>query len=144
METRSPKSRVLTALLAIFGFFGLHRFYVGKFWTGLLMFVTGGGFVIWWLFDVLMILMGRFTDAEGRVLGPPRVDEQRIEYKPSKDFDADAELEQMKKKRKAESSRITIETDEGEEVELDEEELMGDPLEKEFEQLEEAAEPKEG
>lgn len=72
VEKRSPKNRLVAIALAVFfGYWGLHRFYAGKFWTGILMFLTGGGFLIWWIIDALLLMSGRFTDSEGRVLGPP-------------------------------------------------------------------------
>ncbi len=63
----SPRSRLAALLLAFFlGVFGVHRFYVGKIWTGLLQLLTGGGFGIWAVIDFVLILLGIFTDAEGR------------------------------------------------------------------------------
>lgn len=38
-------------LLTFFGFFGLHRFYMGKLFTGLLYLLTGGLFLIGYLYD---------------------------------------------------------------------------------------------
>jgi TM2 domain-containing membrane protein YozV len=38
-------------LLTFFGFFGLHRFYLGKWLTGLLYLATGGLFLIGYLYD---------------------------------------------------------------------------------------------
>ena len=65
----SPKSRLAAALLAWFlGFLGVHRFYVGKVGTGILMLVTLGGFGIWVIIDLILILVGSFTDKQGRVL----------------------------------------------------------------------------
>ncbi len=65
----SPKSRLAAALLAWFlGVFGVHRFYVGKIGTGLLMLFTLGGFGIWTLIDFIVILVGSFKDKEERVL----------------------------------------------------------------------------
>jgi hypothetical protein len=65
----SPKSRLAAALLvAFFGYFGVHRFYVGKIGTGVLMIVTLGGLGLWVLIDFIWILVGSFTDKEGRVL----------------------------------------------------------------------------
>ncbi len=65
----SPKSRfVALALCFLFGFFGVHRFYVGKTGTGILMILTFGGMGIWTLVDMIMIAIGSFTDKQGRRL----------------------------------------------------------------------------
>ena len=63
----SQKRRPPMFLLAPFlGFLGIHRFYVGKMGTGVAMLLTGGGLGIWALIDIIMILVGAFTDKEGR------------------------------------------------------------------------------
>ncbi len=65
----SPKSRLAAAILAWFlGILGVHRFYVGKVGTGILMIVTLGGLGIWALIDFIVILVGSFKDKQGRVL----------------------------------------------------------------------------
>ena len=62
----SPKSRLVAALLCFFlGGLGIHRFYVGKIGTGILQLFLLGLFLIWALFDFIMILAGSFTDKEG-------------------------------------------------------------------------------
>lgn len=38
-------------LLTFLGIFGVHRFYMGKIWTGLLWFCTGGLFLVGWAYD---------------------------------------------------------------------------------------------
>lgn len=38
-------------LQTFLGLFGIHRFYLGKIWTGLLWLVTGGLIRIGWLYD---------------------------------------------------------------------------------------------
>jgi TM2 domain-containing membrane protein YozV len=63
---KSDKDFVPTVLLCIFlGGLGVHRFYVGKVGTGLLMLFTLGGFGIWALIDLIMIVTGSFRDADG-------------------------------------------------------------------------------
>lgn len=64
----SPKSRTVAAILCFFlGCFGVHRFYVGKIGTGVLM-IFASFFVIgevWALVDFIVILCGNFRDKEG-------------------------------------------------------------------------------
>jgi hypothetical protein len=66
----SPKSRTYTSVLAIcpgwLGIAGLHRFYLGKKVSGLVMLLTLGGLGIWTLFDFVMALTGRMKDKQGR------------------------------------------------------------------------------
>lgn len=66
---KSDKSFVVTALLCFFlGGLGIHRFYVGKIGTGVLQLITLGGLGIWTLIDFIMILVGKFTDANGDLI----------------------------------------------------------------------------
>ena len=56
-------------LLCFFlGGLGIHRFYVGKIGTGILMLITLGGFGIWTLIDFIIIIVGKFTDKEGNLI----------------------------------------------------------------------------
>lgn len=68
MRGMPSERRGLTAGLLCFflGVFGAHRFYVGKYATGFLMLITFGGFGIWWLVDLIMLITGQFRDKEGR------------------------------------------------------------------------------
>lgn len=65
----SPKSRLVTLLLCFFlGWFAIHRFYVGKIGTAILMIIlmfTGIG-ELWLVIDFFIILFGGFTDGFGR------------------------------------------------------------------------------
>ncbi|MNN99273.1 TM2 domain protein [compost metagenome] len=66
---KSSKSFVATLLLAFFlGTIGVHRFYVGKVGTGILMILTAGGLGLWTLIDFIMIAIGKFTDSEGKTI----------------------------------------------------------------------------
>lgn len=68
-DEKSPKGFVPTLLLCLLiGTLGIHRFYVGKIGTGIAMIFTCGGLGIWSLIDLIMIAMGKFTDAEGRII----------------------------------------------------------------------------
>jgi TM2 domain-containing membrane protein YozV len=68
MATES-KDWLVTLLLSIFvGQLGVHRFYVGKTGSGVLMLLTLGGCGIWYIIDIIMVATGSFKDAEGRDL----------------------------------------------------------------------------
>ena len=63
---KSEKGFVPTILLCIFlGTLGIHRFYVGKTGTVILMIVKLGGVGIWVLIDLIMIIVGSFKDKQG-------------------------------------------------------------------------------
>jgi hypothetical protein len=65
----SDRSRgVATALAAVLGPFGAHRFYVGRNGSGALMCATLGGLGIWWLYDLIVVAAGEFRDVRGRRL----------------------------------------------------------------------------
>lgn len=63
----SPSEWSITLILCVLiGVWGVHRFYVGKVGTGLLMLFTFGGFLIWWIIDLILIATESFKDHEGR------------------------------------------------------------------------------
>lgn len=70
-EPKSDKSFVATLLFCLLlGTLGVHRFYVGKIGTGVLMLITLGGFGLWVLVDFILIVCMRFRDKEGFIIEP--------------------------------------------------------------------------
>jgi TM2 domain-containing membrane protein YozV len=67
-QGRSDKSLLIATVLAGVFFFtglgGLHRFYIGKIGTGLLMLFTLGGLGIWALIDFIILITGNFRDRD--------------------------------------------------------------------------------
>ena len=69
LEKKSEKGFAPTVLLCFFlGSLGVHRFYVGKIGTGVLMLITLGGLGIWSLIDLIIIITGNFKDKDGNVI----------------------------------------------------------------------------
>jgi TM2 domain-containing membrane protein YozV len=88
LQVSSEKKLTLLLLCWLFGLLGLHRFYTRKYFTGgiQLLFLGLAGalaffdvginhpFVIpvitiillWWIIDAVLIIMGKFTDKEGK------------------------------------------------------------------------------
>jgi TM2 domain-containing membrane protein YozV len=65
----SEKSRLAVTLLAWFlGQFGIHRFYLGKIGTGILMIITAGGLGIWQIIDFIYAVTGNMKDKEGKLI----------------------------------------------------------------------------
>ena len=63
----SDKNWQAALLLSIFlGFFGVDRFYVGRPGLGILKLLTVGGYFVWWLIDVILLLVGEMRDGYGR------------------------------------------------------------------------------
>jgi TM2 domain-containing membrane protein YozV len=64
--SKSDKSFIAALLLCVFfGGLGVHRFYVGKIGTGILMLLTLGGLGIWAFIDLIIICVQQFRDSKG-------------------------------------------------------------------------------
>ena len=62
----SGKSQVVALILAIVvGGLGIHRFYLGYIWQGVVQLLTLGGFGIWALIDLIRIITGDLQPKDG-------------------------------------------------------------------------------
>lgn len=52
----------------MWGSFGVDRFYLGKVGTGILKLVTFGGFGIWTIVDIVLIMSGAMRDKSGQAM----------------------------------------------------------------------------
>jgi len=69
MENSAVKSRTVTFFLCLFlGYLGIHRFYTGKVWTGIIYVLTAGIAGIGVIVDLIRIGIGGFPDADGNSL----------------------------------------------------------------------------
>jgi TM2 domain-containing membrane protein YozV len=81
------KKLTLILLCWLFGLLGVHRFYTGKYLTGsvyiiawslagalsltkneIISIIPLALLFLWWVMDVMRIIMGKFTDKEGRLI----------------------------------------------------------------------------
>jgi TM2 domain-containing membrane protein YozV len=84
-EVSNEHKLTLFLLCAIFGMFAVHRLYTGKYLTASLQLLNLGFtallivakikvlpafsllvFFLWWIIDFMRIIMGKFTDREGK------------------------------------------------------------------------------
>lgn len=65
----SQKDFMAAAMLSLFlGWLGVDRFYLGKVGTGILKLITLGGYGIWYLIDIIIILTGNAKSKDGQGL----------------------------------------------------------------------------
>lgn len=71
-RNKSVNTKWLATLLLcwILGVFGVHRFYLGRVGTGILMLITIGGLGIWYLIDLILVITGNFRDENGQQIKP--------------------------------------------------------------------------
>ena len=63
------KSKLTAILLCFFlGSLGIHRFYLGYTIIGVIQLLTFGGFIIWAIVDLIMLIIGSLKDFEGNDL----------------------------------------------------------------------------
>lgn len=58
---------LLLILSVLLGTIGADRFYVGKYGTGILKLLTGGGLYVWYIIDILLIVCNKLEDKDGLV-----------------------------------------------------------------------------
>ena len=58
-----PKKQSVAGILWLFM---LHRFYLGKYLSGIAQLFTGGGLLVWWIIDGISIAKGTMTDSSGK------------------------------------------------------------------------------
>ena len=61
---KSDKDFMVTLLLAIL-IPGIDRIYAGSIGLGVLKLITLGGFGLWWLIDLIMLVTGGYKDGSG-------------------------------------------------------------------------------
>jgi TM2 domain-containing membrane protein YozV len=60
------KSQLIALILVIaVGGLGIHRFYLGYIWQGVVQLLTAGGCGIWWLIDLIRIITGDLKPKDG-------------------------------------------------------------------------------
>ena len=65
-KTNSIDWLALFLLTFFVGVLGVHRFYVGKIGTGVLMLITLGGLGVWFVVDLVLVVTGQFTNKDGQ------------------------------------------------------------------------------
>jgi len=78
----SPRNYTTVLLLTIIlGFWGVHRFVVGKVGTGIVYVFTYGLFFIGWFVDIISVATGSFTDKQGRRITRQRMGQPTAQQK---------------------------------------------------------------
>lgn len=66
LPTASEKDWIVTLVIAVLlGGLGIDRFYAGSIGLGVLKLITFGGFGLWWLIDIILLVTGNYKDGNG-------------------------------------------------------------------------------
>lgn len=65
---KEKSSSVAFLLCTFLGFLGMHRFYTGYYLIGIFQFLTCGGFIIWFLIDIVSLFRNDFRDSNDNPL----------------------------------------------------------------------------
>jgi TM2 domain-containing membrane protein YozV len=57
---------ITLAFAVLLGAFGIDRFYTGSVVLGFLKLITGGCGGVWWVIDVVLLVMGDYKDGDGK------------------------------------------------------------------------------
>ena len=69
ISDKDGKNWLVSILLCLFlGGLGIHRFYTGYTFIGIIQLLTAGGCGIWWLIDLISILCNVYKTADGQPL----------------------------------------------------------------------------
>lgn len=71
IDEQSNRSYFITLFLLIFlGYLGAHRFYAGKYLTGIIWLFTGGLFTVGYIFDLILFFSFNFRDDRNKIIIP--------------------------------------------------------------------------
>lgn len=66
---QEPRSWYWAVLFSVFlGWVGIDRFYLHYVGLGIVKLVTLGGIGVWWIIDLILIVMDKLPDSQGRPL----------------------------------------------------------------------------
>lgn len=76
----APSYYTTLLFAALLGFVGADRFYTGSWFLGFLKLITGGFGGVWWVVDIILLLMGTYEDGDD-VIVTGNAQDEKIEAK---------------------------------------------------------------